>query len=186
MFLAAASLLVVPYDVAAQRSNSESGIRMDVLWQIIYIILMIKVSIVIPYAYFFYESDMDPDDKPESFADTQAGSAMKYTFAFLGFFFLLLGILYGTTGFAYIPTRTLAYNADLVLDVTVPYDQVVTTYQRRLSVRNCAAVFGVRFSSSFFKQLAHFHYQCATTIFTFKLPVTFPVFVMGFMSFLGW
>src|SRR5687767_8645331 len=41
-------------------ASSGGGIRVDVLWQILYVTLAVMVFIIIPFAYFFYESDVDP------------------------------------------------------------------------------------------------------------------------------
>lgn len=56
LWLAAASMLAMPYDVANSR-GSGGGLRIDVLWQIIYVTLAILVVILIPFTFFFYEAE---------------------------------------------------------------------------------------------------------------------------------
>lgn len=59
LWLSFASVLILPYDVANVREGSDSGVRLDVLWQILYIILAIMISFIIPFAFFFYVSQHD-------------------------------------------------------------------------------------------------------------------------------
>ena len=51
-------MLVLPYDVINSRDNGD--VRVDLIWQIIYITVAVMISVVIPFAFFFYESDTDP------------------------------------------------------------------------------------------------------------------------------
>ena len=69
LWLAFASVLVLPYDVANSRacqdgtnlsSSCSGGISMDLLWTIIYATMAILLAVIIPFAFFFYESDIDP------------------------------------------------------------------------------------------------------------------------------
>jgi hypothetical protein len=36
------------------------GLSVGILWQIIYISLAVMLFVIIPFAFFFYESDVDP------------------------------------------------------------------------------------------------------------------------------
>jgi LMBR1 domain-containing protein 1 len=58
LWLAFASLLILPYDVANSKGDG-GGVRVDVLWLIVYITMAILIAFLIPFAYFYYESDMD-------------------------------------------------------------------------------------------------------------------------------
>ena len=51
-------VMVLPLDVA--NSREAAGLQMDVLWSILIICVAVMCFFVIPFAYFFYESDMDP------------------------------------------------------------------------------------------------------------------------------
>jgi LMBR1 domain-containing protein 1 len=54
--VATCQVLALPLDV----SNSKGlggGLRMDILWQLIYIVVYAFVFVLIPYALFYYEAD---------------------------------------------------------------------------------------------------------------------------------
>ena len=55
------------------------GIRLDVIWQILYIIVAVMIAFIIPFAFFFYENDVDEDAEANGFFETQTGGAIKYT-----------------------------------------------------------------------------------------------------------
>jgi hypothetical protein len=47
----------MPYDVANLRSGR--SLRVDILWQIAFMLIAAFVVFIIPYTFFFYESDVD-------------------------------------------------------------------------------------------------------------------------------
>lgn len=51
-------MLVLPYDVANSRGDG-GGLDIDILWQMIFIVDAVLLVLVIPYAFFFYESEPD-------------------------------------------------------------------------------------------------------------------------------
>merc|ERR1711966_641640 len=51
IWLALASLLIMPYDVANSRSSS-GGVQVNLLWEICYICVGVMLGFVIPFAYF--------------------------------------------------------------------------------------------------------------------------------------
>lgn len=55
LFIVFASVLVLPFDVANARDGG-GGLRIDLLWQIMYLALAALVFIVVPFAFFYYES----------------------------------------------------------------------------------------------------------------------------------
>lgn len=75
LWLAFASVLILPFDVANSRGSGEhfrcathtavahscsvsgGGLRVDVMWYIAYVTLAILVTFLIPFAFFYYESD---------------------------------------------------------------------------------------------------------------------------------
>lgn len=91
LWIAFASLLILPYDVANSKGGG-GGVRVDLLWQIIYITLAVFITFLIPFAFFYYESDMDEEEAAEAgFCDSQCGNGLKYTFAFAVFFIVVMG-----------------------------------------------------------------------------------------------
>ena len=55
--LAQASVLMVPLDVANRSALLNSSLDMTVFWFIVYIVILVFVTVLFPYAIFFYETD---------------------------------------------------------------------------------------------------------------------------------
>jgi hypothetical protein len=52
-------VLVLPYDVANTQGDG-GGLNVTIVWYIIYLATALFLSVIIPFAFFFYESDVDP------------------------------------------------------------------------------------------------------------------------------
>lgn len=157
LWLASASVLAMPYDVANSRGEG-AGLRIDILWQIIYIALALMISLVIPYAYFYYENDQDPDQE-HSTCDTQACHAFRAMIVFFVVFIIFLLIAYSLLNNAEIPVRIINKNASELRPIARGIDAFKT---------ECVKP------------------TCASDTFTWVIPVTFPVYVMAFLGFFGW
>jgi len=96
--LTAASVLMLPMDVANARTNG--GIPMAVLWQVIYITMAVMGVVVIPFAIFYYEAE-DPDES----STKQLREAVKASLIALLVFTVLTAILYITLGVAEVPVK---------------------------------------------------------------------------------
>ena len=57
--LAQAQALMVPLDVANRTAVDSDSLDMQAFWFFLYIIILIFIALLIPYAIFFYESDHD-------------------------------------------------------------------------------------------------------------------------------
>jgi len=158
MWIAFASVLILPYDVANSQGGF-GGIRVDIMWETCYMLLAIFLSAIIPFAFFFYESDMD-DEKKDHCLDTQTCGAIKYTAAFFVVFALILIIMYVVLNTAHIPVTRVAQATTLVTEVS---NSIINVDHA------CKDSVG-----------------CVTNTFTWNIPVTFPVFVMAFLAFWGW
>jgi LMBR1 domain-containing protein 1 len=90
LWLSFSSILILPYDISNSR-GSGGGVRVDILWQVIYMSMAVFLSTILPFAFFFYESDVDPN-ADTACCDGQFCSALKYTGAFFFVFFTLLFI----------------------------------------------------------------------------------------------
>jgi LMBR1 domain-containing protein 1 len=55
--LCQAQALMVPLDVANQSNLVEGGLDMRAFWFFLYIIILVFVTVLIPYAIFLYETD---------------------------------------------------------------------------------------------------------------------------------
>jgi len=181
LWLAFSSVLILPYDVAARGVVGGSGISVDVLWQICYMTIAIMLCFVIPYSFFYYESNQDPDEaKEKSCWNRQAATALKYTFVFFIAFFIIFICMYAYLREVQIDTHRHAVSAALVVPIppagTTPYGGNTRTYP--LCVDDPTEIglpSGFNISS-----------LCASNQFFWKLNVTFPVYVIAFLSFLGW
>jgi len=175
LWLAFASVLVLPYDVANSRacqdgtnlsSSCSGGISMDLLWTIIYATMAILLAVIIPFAFFFYESDIDPADV-RSFADTQCCQGIKYACFTAIFFVIALVIGYTQLNTAEIPVRRVAQ----LYSTGLAYNQTTIT---QLGYTACRNPTGAVVSCS------------VESKFIWEVPITFPIYLMAFLSFGGW
>eukprot|EP01006_Ploeotia_vitrea_P022926 TRINITY_DN55354_c0_g1_i2.p1 TRINITY_DN55354_c0_g1~~TRINITY_DN55354_c0_g1_i2.p1 ORF type:complete len:395 (-),score=166.08 TRINITY_DN55354_c0_g1_i2:455-1639(-) len=154
LWLAFASVLVLPYDVSNSRGEG-GGLRVDILWQIIYMLVAIMVTVLIPFAFFFYESDVDREEAQKC-CTGQFWTAFRMTAAFFVVFSLVLIIMWAVLNEAQIPVKRIAQDVNLLVASTDSFKNT-----------NCGS-------------------GCLETTFTWELPVTFPVYVIAFLSWLGW
>lgn len=116
------------------------------------------VSIVIPYAFFFYESDVDPN-QPRSgdrcTCESQAGIAACYTSVVFFIFLALLVILYAVLGVTHIPVDVITYKVSRVVQIGA-------------AVPDCTPDL------------------CVNGATVWEFPTSFPIFLIAFLSFIGW
>jgi len=165
LFLSFMSILIMPYDISNTR-GAGGGLRIDILWQIVHVILAIMVFFIIPFAYFFYENDMEPDESNKGFCKTQFGQALLYTIGFAIVFIIILVIMYAVINVAEIPVAYVMYQSKLVKHMNESYD----AFQNSLiEVRSCE------------------NPLCDNTTRKYwKISVTFPIYLVAFLSFIGW
>lgn len=162
-WLAFAAILAIPYDVANRRGDG-GGLRLDVLWQIIFIVMAVMIGFVVPYTFFYYESQIDEDDI-KGFCDRQGVAALKSTFFFLIFFIGALLCMWGLLNETEVPVWRIAQNTTMV----VAYDQQFPQLQRAANLTNiCYAPF------------------CTAGVIYWNMVLTFPVYIIAFLSFVGW
>jgi len=164
LWLAFASVLLLPYDVA-NSNGVGGGVDVGLLWQIVYVTLAIMVFLIIPFAYFFYESDVDPEEA-QTFCSSQIGLAIQYTIGFFIIFLTILLLLYAFLSEANIPVTQYSQSLSLVFPCT--YNNV-TAQIITLLEGTCNQNEG-----------------CQVLPFLWAIPVTFPIFLMCFVSFVGW
>lgn len=157
--MAFATVLLLPYDVANSR-GSGGGIRVDVLYQIMMMFTAVMISFVIPYAFFFYESDVDPRRKVTNCLYTQTGKAFLYTIGFFIIFFIILICMFTQLATAEVPVTRVAQNANLMVDEAEAFPNI--------------------------EDKAYCLYACVESVFNWELDVSFPIYVIAFLSFIGW
>jgi LMBR1 domain-containing protein 1 len=175
LWLSFASVLVLPYDVANSRGEG-GGLQIDILWQILYISFAVLLSLVIPFAFFFYENDVDPSEVT-SCGDGQCGRAAKDTAVFFVVFAILLAVLYATSRTAAIPITRYAMSPALVSPIgqNVTNQGTKTFIDTQTRVRTTASLEGCQT-----------RYGCVEDTFKWKVDVTFPLYVMALLAFIGW
>lgn len=176
LWLAFISVLLLPYDVANQK-GAGGGIPVSVIWQIVFMTTAAMVSFVIPYAFWYYESDTIEDDgefgedhsdnpkKKSGCLSTQAGTALCYTLCFFVVFTTILVIMYAFLHNAIVPVTRIAQSPLSVVSTSAPF---------------------YRDTAGCVQQLDETIMNCITTSFDWTIPVTFPVYVIAFLAFLGW
>lgn len=182
LFLAFSAVLVLPFDVANARNfdnNALDQISVGVLWQIVFIIQAIFVVLVIPFAFWFYESDVDRDELRENNARCQGQlcTAIKFTVAFLIVFIITLVLMWAFLSTAEVPvtrqTRSIGsltpagteFPSELQSDGGCP-DGVHTENAFNFATSDTAI--------------------CQTRDTTLNIIVTFPIYVIAMLAFIGW
>jgi len=178
LWMAFASILVLPYDVANAR-GSGGGLRVDILWQVVYIILAVLLFALIPFAFYYYEADEDySDDEKKGCCRSQIGSALLSTFIFFAVAIVLLGILYAFLNTAEIPVRRYSQAMDLVVPANLAFSD--NAFQAFVNARLVAAGGQPTYSYGVCGV------GCFTQKYTWNITVSFPIFLMAFLSFFGW
>uniref|UniRef100_A0A6A7G5U2 LMBR1-like conserved region-containing protein n=1 Tax=Hirondellea gigas TaxID=1518452 RepID=A0A6A7G5U2_9CRUS len=179
LFIASAAVLTLPFDVA----NAGGGdIDVGVLWQIIFITAAVFIVVIIPFAFFFYESDVDPDllrEQGASQCEGQAPQAMKYTCLSFVIFTILVVIMYVFMHVAEIRVERHTQNMFMVVPVGTDVPQVTS------NVVGCSAL-APSGGTLYFQKSATPKKMCHQEEFTWEIPVTFPVYLMALLAFIGW
>jgi len=124
--------------------------------------LAVMLVVLIPFAIWYYESDniTDIEDDNKGRCSGPFWTALAYTCLGFVVFMVLLLVLWSQIGQANIPVTLIAQHYSLVLPVTNPMLH---------NTRNCLLTQG-----------------CQVAVFSWVIPVTFPVYLMAFLSFIGW
>lgn len=171
LWLAFASILILPYDVANAKTAG-GGVQVNILWQIVYITLAVLVGAIIPFAFFYYENDVDPDEQIESFFDTQIGMALKYTLVTLVIFVVIFIIMYSLLNKAYIPVLRIAQSPATVYNG----DASVLTFPNLRT--GCVNLLSGQAGST--------SNICQAGLFYWIIPVSLPLYIIAFLAFVGW
>lgn len=126
--LACLFVLLLPLDVANR--TTASGLDMEVLWQLAYMLIALFALGIIPFLIFYYEAE-DPESR-----QYQCWTAIKYELVTLVVTLVLLIIAWLLAGFAEVPIVSYTYNgtlADAYAD-SIPSDAVVDKREELLKV----------------------------------------------------
>lgn len=176
LLLAETSVLLIPLDVANRSSSvygnigcstwntSCGGIDVGTMWQVIYWTIAIFIIAVIPFTIFYYESyEYEAGSDKEGSCWKQVKSALCYQMIVTVMCFIFLFVTYATTNESLIPITT--------IDVK-NRDSIWTSYNMQVTEVNDNMV-----------ATAGEHVSTLTVI---PVPVTFSVYMIACMSFLGW
>lgn len=198
LWLAFASVLIIPYDVANSRGEG-GGVSVGILWQICYISVAIVAFVLIPFAFFFYESDVDPKKKNNGLCGTnccgsQIAQAACYTFFIFVIFTILFVIMYAGLNTAEIPVERILYapkcNATTGICKT---SKTADSNARVLEISQ--TTFCLNNANTYYspteKQCLELPTKCVETVclldkYIWAIPITFPVAIMAGLSLLGW
>eukprot|EP01083_Nonionella_stella_P208193 755726_1 len=178
LFVACANVLILPFDVV----NAQSGgdLNMSLLWTISFYLTAAFVLFIIPFAYFYYENERDSTQSSAGcfglipYWNSQLCEGIKWAVAFFIAFALILVIMYLIIPFAYIPVviRIYSWNPEQLPSLRTENGFVPNNIYSQLNVQ-CQT------SRLTFEDC----YKYTTTI---EVQVTFPVYSMALLAFLGW
>jgi LMBR1 domain-containing protein 1 len=169
LWLAFSSMMILPYDVANQQG--EGGLHVDVLWYIGFVCIAVMVSAVLPFAFFYY--DYDEEDGEEGKGGSALGAAFKGLFLCATVFFVLCGIMFVFLGTAELPVYRIAYNANRVFS----YNVTLTAIEAEFPAGGPNNPNGCGSPSAT---------NCVAGGITWSVPVTFPIYIIALLSFIGW
>jgi LMBR1 domain-containing protein 1 len=160
LFMAATTVLAMPFDVANSQGNG--GLDLAPMWQSIFIIDAIFLVLVLPFAFFYYESDYDRDltsSEERKVMQHQACTALKYTLISSTIFILIVLIMYFFFNTAEIPVTA-------IVQTDAKWGEAVVN--NVLSETICPAA------------------NCRKGSFTWSIPLSFPIYLIAILSFVGW
>lgn len=173
LWLSFASMMIMPYDVANTQAGTDSLVDMATLWSILYISLASLLGFFIPFAYFYYESILDQNrDKKKCSCDTQICLGLKYAFGFSICFIVIFCILFAVTSVADIPVHRVAYSSSLVVRAQHDFPAPTADVEWTMIADACMGTGDTQ--------------GCVESDFVWEIPLTFTVFVIGILCFLGW
>ena len=177
LWLAFVTLLILPYDVAATKEGGDSGVDVSTLWEIAYVTLAIMIGAIIPYAFFYYESEVD-DSEPIGFCDKQWVVGLRYAGGWLIVWVIILVVSYGYANTASIPVVRVAQGVSLVYGPAnfslTPSAVVANTFTQGAS------------TAFFANWYPCFSPLCTQTSFNWTTQISFPLYIIALVAFIGW
>ena len=177
LWLAFITLLILPYDVSATKMGGDSGVDISTLWEIAYIVLAVMIGAIIPYAFFYYESEVD-DSEPVGFCDKQWVAGLKYAGVWLIMWVIILVVSYSYANTASIPVIRVGQGAGLVYGPAnyslTPSLIVPNTFTQNSTTRYAANWYPC------------FPGLCLQTSFNWTVQISFPLYIIALVAFIGW
>jgi LMBR1 domain-containing protein 1 len=172
----------MPFDVLNR--EGDIGFDVDILWLICLCAVAAWVLLVLPFAYFYYENDIDSvDDEGEKrkCCDKQCGPALMYSLLLTFIILIIAVVLYATpANTAIIPTHRILQSAAYMRPICDTTDVTVAAAFNNPSVDDACIV-----QSTVDGILASGCSRNGST-FDWEISVTFPVYLMALLTFIGW
>ena len=166
------NVLLLPLDVLNSRGDG-GGLPMEYLWESVNIIIAVLVTLIIPFSYFYYEADDEGDEVGQT--GFKAVNAIKFTAAFLVAFIILLVIMYSELNQTHIPV--VRNYIDLSKQCT-GYPSFVSVVPQTSSSTTSIAAGAMPMSV--------FNRCMIWQLIQWQFAVTFPVYLLALISFIGW
>ncbi|TYZ54049.1 hypothetical protein PybrP1_003872, partial [[Pythium] brassicae (nom. inval.)] len=169
LLFAEGCVLLLPLDVANNSSaigcaegwNTACGnLNMDLLWLIVFMAIIFVIVVLLPYSIYYYEAD----DGEDNVGNRQWLEALKMEIATLAFVIALFVVLYVTVSKSHIPMRALEVNSASLAKGFHTYTDGAT-----LSSTELESAAGIAVQS-----------------LSVTLDVSFPIYITGLVSFIGW
>jgi len=166
LFVACANVLLLPFDVT--NAQTGGGLNLNIAWSISIYVTAIFLVVLLPYAYFYYENDTDPNEDTSCccglipFWNGQCCEGVKWAAGFLIVFSIILVIMYELLSYADLPLTYRAYDFD--------------SGQR---VSSLSQISGVVLSCSS-------NTRCKEKSITINVQVALDVYILALLAFLGW
>ena len=154
------SVLLLPFDVAIGSDSDSTRFHMENIWQVCYMAMAVLMVAVIPFSLYYYESEDPESDSKHS----QLYHAFVIEFFTLLVAGLTIGLMYAFLGVVDIPTQ--AYSTNVTLP---PYTD-----------------FQVAETTTDFTCASDATTWCVGSKDLVSIGVTFPVYCIGLISFVGW
>eukprot|EP01083_Nonionella_stella_P244272 850365_1 len=182
LFLSCANVLILPLDVV--NAQTGGGLNMSLVWTISFYLTAIFILVIIPFAYFYYENETDSTKSTAGcfglipFWNSQFCEGIKWSLAFFISFSLILIIMYLILPFAYIPVvlRIYDWNGRNTPSLRTDNGQVPANIYSQLDI-SC---------STNRLDVGKGIVDCYKYTSTIEVQVTFPVYSMALLAFLGW
>eukprot|EP01083_Nonionella_stella_P147435 465134_1 len=169
LYLACSTVLLLPFDVANQRQDG-TAVDMPLVLKMLFVVIVCFLSFFIPFAFFFYESDVAAPEPGEDTACTdQLATTLKLTFVNTALWALVLGLSYTYLHYADITMWQLKHDTALIA-----------------SSGSVAANQGINGCPSTITLPSGGSGHCTERTFDVTIQVTFPIYIGALVSFLGY
>jgi len=179
LFLACSNVLLLPFDVT--NSQTSGSLNLTSTWLGVMYVTAIFLIVFIPFAYFYYENDNDPNDDTSGCCglikgwNGQCCEGLKWAIGFMICFGITVAIMYIFLDKADIPLTTKVYTWNQINSST-------PSVYRTNDTLNDSNILETITGNCTYENITY----CAQSSTTVTMTVTPPVFTLAMLAFLGW